>query len=66
MSRTALIIGLMLLAALVPLATLPAPIAVVVDITRPVLCDALTVLSADAQPVALLSLTHFRAPPASR
>jgi len=62
-TRTVLIVGLMLLAAFLPLAVLPLTLAtLVVGWLIFIACVTLYV-SADAQPVALLALTLFRAPP---
>ena len=61
--RTALVFGLILLAALLPLAVLPLALALAVVATLVFLAPVVLFVSADAQPVALLALTFFRAPP---
>ena len=63
MTRTVLIAGLMLLAAFLPLAALPLVLAVLVVGSLVFIARVALFVSADAQPVALLALTHFRAPP---
>lgn len=63
MTRTALIIGMMLLAACLPLAALPLVLAVPVVAWLVFLACVALFVSADAQPVALLALSSFRAPP---
>lgn len=63
MSRTALLVGLILLAALVPLAAMPLPAALFTGVALTFLVRVVAFIRADVQPVALLALTHFRAPP---
>jgi hypothetical protein len=63
MTRTVLIIGLMLLAAFLPLAALPLAFAVLVVASLVFIARLVLFVSCDAQPVALLALTFFRAPP---
>ena len=60
--RTVLIVGLVLLAALLPLAALPLVIAFVLTSVFNVVVIT-HYISRSEQPVALLSLTSFRAPP---
>lgn len=57
-----MIIGVMLLAAVLPLAAPPLAIFVVVE-SPLVVVDVAPFVSANAQPVALLALTFFRGPP---
>jgi hypothetical protein len=59
-TRKGLIVGLIVLAALLPLA--PPPAIFVLDAPF-VVADAAASVSADAQPVAFLALTFSRAPP---
>jgi|GEM_PF-2756014 len=61
-TRTVLIIGLMVLAAVLPLAVLPFVI-VVVAVAVVVVADAVPFAGPTTQPVALLALALFRAPP---
>ena len=63
MTRIVLILGLMLLAACLPLAALPLVIVVTVAVAIVVVVDAVPFAGSNAQPVALLSLALFRAPP---
>ena len=62
-TRTVLIIGLMLLAACLPLAALPFVIFVTVAAAIIIVADAVPFAGSSAQPVALLALSLFRAPP---
>lgn len=61
--RTALVFGLILLAAFLPLAALPLTLALLVVASLVFIACLTLFVSADAQPVALLALTFFRAPP---
>ena len=63
-TRTIVIIGLMLLAAFLPLAVVP--VAIVVAGSLVFIARVAPVVRVDAQPVALRALTFFRAPPSSR
>ena len=62
-TRNLVIFGMILLAALLPLAAIPVDVEVGVDSLIAIL-DVVPFAGADAQPVALLALTFFRAPPA--
>ena len=64
MTRTVLILGLIGLAAFLPLAVMPLP---VVSVAPRVfaLAPPAPLVTPDAQPVSLLALAHFRAPPAA-
>lgn len=62
-TRTVLLIGLMLLAAILPLAALPPALAVLVVASLVFLARVTLFVSDDAQPVALRALRFFRAPP---
>ena len=61
--RAAFVFGLILLATFLPLAAFPLTLAVPVVATLVFLAHVALFVSADAQPVALLALTFFRAPP---
>ncbi|HYI08800.1 MAG TPA: hypothetical protein VEK57_06990 [Thermoanaerobaculia bacterium] len=63
MTRTVLIVGLMLVAAFLPLAALPPALAVLVIASLIFITRVSLFVSSDAQPAALLALTFFRAPP---
>lgn len=60
-TRTVLIVGLLLLAVFVPLAAMPLQTVVVEPLVFAV--GVVSFVSATAQPVALLALEFFRAPP---
>lgn len=60
--RTALIFGLLLLAACLPLAVLPV-VVFVLAVALVAVSAAVPFASSNAQPVALLALSLFRAPP---
>ena len=62
MIRKAAIVGLIIVAALLPVIALPLAI-VRVDSVLIVVAAAVVVTSCDAQPAALVALTPFRAPP---
>ena len=61
MTSKVLVFGLILLAAFLPLAVLP--LAIAVAGTLVFVARVISLVSADAQPVALLALARLRAPP---
>jgi hypothetical protein len=61
-TRKVLIAGLILIAAFLPLAVLPAAIVVVID-TRVFVEDVVLFVSTNAPSATLLALVSFRAPP---